>query len=107
MEHNEIILGVDTPVGAVIRETGKLLGTLSVSADTGGSLKRLTWARSLGHLQRAGVAGTGTDGAGLARVLRDHELEVLEVNRPDRAMRRACGKSDTTDAENAARAVLS
>jgi transposase len=43
----------------------------------------------------------------LARVLRDHEIEVLEVNRPDRATRRSRGKSDPTDAENAARAVLS
>ena len=43
----------------------------------------------------------------MARVLRDHEIEVLEVNRPDRAMRRSKGKSDPTDAENAARAVLS
>ncbi|MDN8071573.1 IS110 family transposase, partial [Burkholderia vietnamiensis] len=61
---------------------------------------------SLGHLRRAGVEGTGTYGAGLARVLRDHEIEVLEVNRPDRAARRSRGKSDPTDAENAARAVL-
>ncbi|MBR8082758.1 transposase, partial [Burkholderia vietnamiensis] len=35
-----------------------------------------------------------------------HEIEVLEVNRPDRAARRSRGKSDPTDAENAARAVL-
>lgn len=55
----------------------------------------------------AGVEGTGTYGAGLARVLRDHEIEVLEVNRPDRAARRSLGKSDATDAESAARAVLS
>ncbi|WP_258875821.1 transposase [Paraburkholderia sp. BL27I4N3] len=32
---------------------------------------------------------------------------MLEVNRPDRAMRWSRGKSDPTDAENAARAVLS
>lgn len=111
MEQNEVILGVDTHlnthVGAVISETGKLLGTLSVSADTAGYLKLLTWANSLGHLRRAGVEGTGTYGAGLARVLRDHEVEVPEVNRPDRATRRSRGKSDPTDAENAARAVLS
>lgn len=111
MEQNEVILGVDahldTHVGAVISETGKLLGTLSVSADTAGYLKLLTWANSHGHLRRAGVEGTGTYGAGLARVLRDHEVEVLEVNRPDRAMRRSRGKSDPTDAENAALAVLS
>lgn len=97
---------LDTHVGAVMSETGKLLGTLSVSADTARYLKLLTWANSLGHLCRAGVEGTGTYGAGLARVLRDHEVEVLEVNRPDRAARRLRGKSDPTDAENAARAVL-
>jgi transposase len=110
MEQNEVILGVDTHldthVGAAISETGKLLGTLSVSAETAGYLKLLNWANSLGHLRRAGVEGTGTYGAGLARVLRDHEIEVLEVNRPDRAARRSRGKSDPTDAENAARAVL-
>ncbi|WP_243750981.1 IS110 family transposase [Paraburkholderia sp. BL10I2N1] len=111
MEQNEVILGVDTHldahVGAVISETGKLLGTLSVSTDTAGYLNLVTWANSFGHLRRAGVEGTGTYGAGLARVLRDHEIEVLEVNRPDRATRRSRGKSDPTDAENAARAVLS
>jgi transposase len=107
----EVILGVDTHldahVGAVISESGKLLGTLSVPTDTAGYLKLLTWAYSLGHLRRAGVEGTGTYGAGLARMLRDHEIEVLEVNRPDRSTRRLRGKSDPTDAENAARAVMS
>lgn len=44
---------------------------------------------------------------GLARVLRDAGIEVLEVNRADRSKRRLRGKSDPTDAENAARAVLS
>jgi len=58
-------------------------------------------------LLRAGVEGTGTYGAGLTRLLRDHQIEILEVNRPDRAVRRLQGKSDTTDAENAARSVLS
>lgn len=43
----------------------------------------------------------------LAHVLRDHGIEVLEVNRPDRSKRRLQGKSDPTDAESAARSVLS
>jgi len=111
MEHDEIILGVDTHldihVGAVISATGRLLGTVSVSTDAAGYLKLLDWARSFGPVQRAGIEGTGTYGAGLARVLREHEIDVLEVNRPDRAARRSRGKSDPTDAENAARAVLS
>ncbi|WP_227791743.1 IS110 family transposase [Burkholderia sp. BE17] len=74
MEQNEVILGVDTHlgahVGAVISETGKLLGTLSISTDTAGYLNLVSWANSFGHLRRAGVDGTGTYGAGLTRVLR-------------------------------------
>ncbi|MEM5318664.1 transposase, partial [Paraburkholderia sp. JHI869] len=77
----------------MISGAGRLLGTLSVTTDTAGYLDLLTWANSFGQLCRAGVEGTGTYGAGLARVLRDHEIEVLEVNRPDRAMRRSRGKS--------------
>ena len=83
---SEVILGVDTHldthVGAVISETGNLLGTLAVSTDSAGYLKLLTWAKSLGRLRRAGVEGTGTYGAGLARVLHDHEIGVLEAIAP-------------------------
>lgn len=108
---NEVILGVDTHldthVAAVINHTGKLLGTLATPTTASGYLKLLAWARSLGCVRRAGVEGTGTYGAGLARVLREQGIEVLEVNRPDRAKRRLQGKSDPTDAENAARSVLS
>ena len=52
------------------------------------------------------VEGTGTYGAVLARVLREQGSEVLEVSRPNRSKRHLRGKSDPTDAENAARAVL-
>jgi transposase len=111
MNIDEVILGVDTHlnlhVGALISNSGKYLGTLSVTTDAAGYLKLLAWARSFGPLHRAGVEGTGTYGAGLARSLRENEVQVLEVNRPDRATRRSRGKSDPTDAENAARAVLS
>jgi transposase len=108
---SDVILGVDTHldthVAAIINHGGRLLGTLAVPTNTAGYLKLLTWAQSFGDLKRAGVEGTGTYGAGLARVLREHAIEVLEVNRPDRAKRRLQGKSDPTDAESAARAVLS
>jgi transposase len=67
----------------------------------------LRWARSFGNVRRAGIEGTGTYGAGLARLLREEGIEVREVNRPNRSKRRRQGKSDPTDAENAARAVLS
>lgn len=54
-----------------------------------------------------GVEGTGCYGAALARYLRAETVQVLEVNRPDRAARRRRGKNDLVDAEAAARAVLS
>lgn len=55
-----------------------------------------------------GVEGTGSWGIGLARFLRRHGVTVLEVSRPPRrGERRAAGKSDTVDAEHAARQVLS
>ena len=108
---NEVILGVDTHldvnVGAVINHAGRLLGTLSTATSASGYMDLLAWARSLGCVRRAGVEGTGTYGAGLARVLREQGIEVLEVNRPDRSKRRLKGKSDPTDAESAARSVLS
>ena len=52
-----------------------------------------------------GVEGTGSDGAGLASAIRRRSIGARGVaHRPsDRRLR---GKSDTIDAENAARAVL-
>lgn len=46
-------------------------------------------------------------GTGLASLLRKHGIEVFDVNRPDRTKRRHQGRSGPTDAESAARAVLS
>jgi transposase len=52
------------------------------------------------------MEGTGTYGAGLARFVRAYGLEAVEVNRPDRSLRRRQGKSDPIDAQAAARATL-
>lgn len=108
---NEVILGVDTHldkhVCVIIDGVGKFLGHLSIQTTLTGYKQLLKWARSFGDLQRAGVEGTGTYGAGLARFLSKEGVLVLEINRPDRSMRRFRGKSDPTDAESAARTVLS
>jgi transposase len=58
-------------------------------------------------LRRAGVEGTGSYGAALARYLRAAGVEVIEVNAPDKATHRRQGKTDPVDAEAAGRAVLS
>ena len=54
----------------------------------------------------AGVEGTSSYGAGLTRVLEAAGIEVAEVSRQDRAVRRRKGKSDPLDAYAAARAAL-
>ena len=106
----EVVLGVDThldvDVGVVINTVGRVLGTLSVPTNSEGYNQLLSWTRSFGCLRRAGVEGTGTYGSGLARLLTTNGIAVFEVNRPNRSRRRLRGKSDPTDAENAARAVL-
>jgi len=54
-----------------------------------------------------GVEGTGSYGSALAGHLADAGLEVIEVSRPNRQVRRRHGKTDVVDAIAAARAVLS
>ena len=105
-----MIGGVDTHkdvhVAAVFDDRGKILDTSSFDTTTAGYRKLLAWLRSYGELQRVGVEGTGSYGAGLAHYLATEGIEVLEVNRPNRQMRRRRGKSDPVDAEAAARSVL-
>jgi transposase len=78
-----------------------------VPATTRGYGDLEQWSRSLGEVSAFGVEGTGSYGAGLARFLTGRGYAVVEVNRPDRSTRFRKGKSDPTDAEMAARAVLS
>lgn len=52
------------------------------------------------------MEGTGSHAASLSRYLLAQGVDVLDVNRMDRADRRRRGKSDPLDAQNAARAVL-
>ncbi|WP_408630955.1 IS110 family transposase [Micromonospora inositola] len=107
----EVILGVDTHkdahVAAVTTPLGVQVASASFPTTAAGYRDLLAWARGFGDLRRAGVEGTGSFGAGLARYLRDQRLTVIEVNRPDRAARRRHGKTDTVDAMAAALAVLS
>lgn len=106
-----VIAGIDTHadvhVVAALDELGAILGTSSFSTDDEGYRAAHTWLCGHGTLIAAGVEGTGSYGAGIARFLGAHGVLVHEVNRPDRSTRRLVGKSDVIDAEAAARAVLS
>jgi transposase len=68
----------------------------------------LCWAQSFGPVRCAGIEGTSSYGAGIARHLKAQGVEVLEVERPKRRQRSSPRnvKSDPSDAESAARAVL-
>jgi transposase len=105
-----VTVGVDTHldqhVAAVVDQTGRLCGTQAFAASTRGDVALVTWAERFGPVERIGVEGTGTYGAGLARFARAYGLQVVEVNRPDRSTRRRHGKSDPIDAQAAARATL-
>ena len=87
-----------------------ILGIESFPADEPGFEALLGWLSSYGEIQMVGVEGTGSWGVGLSRFFHDHEISVVEVDRPNRQNRqnrRKIGKSDTTDAISAARAALS
>jgi len=109
--HDYVVVGVDTHkdvhVAAVLTGAGVGLGSLSFPATRAGYRDLLAWAQQFGSTVVAGVEGTGSWGAGLVRFLRAEGVRVIEVNRPDRSLRRRRGKTDTIDAEAAARAVIS
>ena len=106
----KVIVGVDTHkhvhVAVAIDTRGIRLGDHSFVADSSGYQALLMWAYTHGRIETFGIEGTGSYGAGLARAVRRAGHRVVEVNRGDRHTRRAVGKSDTVDAESAARSVL-
>ena len=106
-----VIVGVDTHkhihVAVALDALGARLATCSASADRAGYMELVAWARALGIVEAFGIEGTGSYGVGLASFVRRHAIRVVEVSHCDRRKRRNNGKSDTIDAETAARSVLS
>ncbi len=107
----DVVVGVDTHkdehVAVALDGLGGRLGELAIVAKPDGYEELLAWADRLGKVAVFGVEGTGSYGSGLARFLRRHGRKVVEVSRPPRkGERRLSGKSDTIDAEHAAREVL-
>jgi len=103
--------GVDTHadmhVAAALNPIGGLLGVREFPATAAGYAELLAWLRSFGTVALAGVEGTGSYGAGLARHLAAAGIRVVEVDRADRQDRHRQGKSDPLDAVSAARAAQS
>src|SRR3954454_180089 len=106
----EVVLGVDTHldvhVAVALDGLDRRLGELAVPTPKKGYESLVYWVEGFGPVRCAGVEGTSSYGAGLARHLRAMGIAVVEVERPKRRHLRRKGKSDPIDAEAAARAVL-
>lgn len=104
-----IFLGVDTHAdtntAAITDPIGRHLGDRTFNTTPAGNRELLAWANEFGPIHIAGVEGTGCYGAHLARFLTGHDIDVVEVDRPDRKTRRHQGKSDPIDAYAAALAA--
>jgi transposase len=103
--------GVDTHadmhVVAALDPVGGLLGVEEFPATTTGYARLPGWLGGFGTVCLAGIEGTGSYGAGLARHVTAAGIRVVEVDRSDRQDRRRQGKSDPLDAVSAARAAQS
>lgn len=106
----EVVGGVDTHAdthhAAVIDTAGRRLGDAEFPTTPAGYAALLAFLVSFGVLLRVGIEGTGSYGAGLARFLRGQDIELAEVIRPNRQVRRMRGKSDPIDAYAAAATAL-
>ena len=84
----------DLHVAAALDPLGGLLGVQEFPATAAGYASLLGWLSGFGDIALAGVEGTGSYGAGLARHLAAAGVRVVEVDRPDRQDRARQGKSD-------------
>jgi transposase len=107
----EITGGVDTHlhfhVAAAVDANGGVIDVETFPVGAKHYAELLAWLEAFGPIDKVGVEGTGSYGAGLARHLRRHGVAVVEVDRPNRQVRHRKGKSDHIDAVAAARAALS
>lgn len=108
-DQGHVTVGVDTHadenVAAVLSARGQLLGTASFPTTGAGHRSLEAWALGFGPIDSFGIEGTGAWGAGIARHCTAQGHRVVEVDRPDRKTRYRRGKSDSIDAEAAARAI--
>lgn len=102
--------GIDTHADtihvAAIDPWGRNLDDKEFATTPAGYRQALRFLTDLGEVVGIGIEGTSSYGVGITRAARDAGIEVFEVIRPERAVRRREGKSDPIDAYQAAQAVL-
>ena len=108
-DENRVVGGVDTHrdrhTAAALDAAGRVLGTASFPATGAGCGQLWRWLRGLGDVERVGVEGTSSYGAGLSRFVAGEGVATVEVLRRARRGRRG-HNNDPADAVAAARAVL-
>ena len=96
-EARSVTGGVDTHAGthvaAALDPVGGLPGVREFPATAAGYSRLLGWLGGFGTVCLAGIEGTGSYGAGLARHVTAAGIRVVEVDRADRQGRRRQGKS--------------
>lgn len=109
-ESVRIVAGADTHADTVhvaaISITGALIGDREFPTTRAGYAAAIRFLTSLGQVERIGVEGTASYGAGFTRALTAKGVEVVEVTRAVKSTRRLKGKSDPLDAYSAARTAL-
>jgi transposase len=107
----EVVIGVDThkhthTAAVVVAATGAVVSQAAVPATPAGYQQLLEFASRQPGRRVWAIEGTGGYGAGLTRFLHAHQEQVVELDRPKRAVRRHGAKSDPIDATRAAREAL-
>jgi transposase len=109
-ESTPIVAGADTHADtihvAAISMTGATVDDREFPTTRTGYAAAIRFLTSLGQVERIGVEGTASYGAGFTRALTAAGIEVVEVTRAVKSTRRLRGKSDPLDAYSAARTAL-
>ena len=109
-ERANVIGGVDchsrTHHAVALDGRGQRLGDAQFPATIAGYQALHAWLEGFGAIEALGIESTSSYGAGLTRWLTARQIRVLEVNQPHKHARSRKGKSDSVDAEAAARKVL-
>jgi transposase len=109
-ESTLLVAGADTHADtlhvAAITMTGAAVGDREFPTTRAGYTAALRFLSSLGQVERIGVEGTASYGAGFTRALVATGFEVVEITRALKSTRRLKGKSDPLDAYSAARTAL-
>lgn len=105
-----IVAGADTHADTVhvaaVTMAGAAVGNKEFPTTRAGYTAAINYLTSLGQVERIGVEGTASYGAGFTRAVIAAGIEVVEVTRAVKSTRRLKGKSDPLDAYAAARTAL-